>query len=74
MIKLLARDTCKTAYIPDEFIENMEEFVEETPERAYPYTRIYIKNPNDGYEYFIDVVESANKINRLIEEQKANKK
>ena len=73
MITLLARDTCKPAYIPEEFVDHMDELVEESPERAYPYTRIYIKNPSDGYEYFIDVVESARKINQLISEKNTKK-
>ena len=69
MITLLGRDTCKPAYIPEKHIDHMEEFVEEIAGRAYPYTRIYIKNPSDGYEYYVDVVESQKKIEKVIAEK-----
>ena len=69
MITLLGRDTCKPAYIPEKHIDHMDEFVEEILGRAYPYTRIYIKNPSDGYEYFVDVVESQKKIENIIAEK-----
>ena len=70
MITLLGRDTCKPAYIPEDYIDHMDELVENTVERAYPYTRIYIKNPHDNYDYYIDVVESKKKIEQLIQEKK----
>ena len=74
MITLLGRDKCRPVYIPEKHIDHMEELVDRQPERDYPYTRIYIKNPADGFEYFIDVVESARKINKVIAEHEEAEK
>lgn len=69
MITLLGRDKCRPVYVPEKYIDHMEELVEDTPERAYPYTRIYVKVPAEKYDYYIDVVESVKKINQLIAEK-----
>lgn len=72
MITLTNRNTCRAAYIPEDYIEKIEEHVDKTQERDYPYSRIYIRN--DDQEYFIDVVESKQKISQVIKEKRAAEK
>lgn len=72
MITLTNRNTCRAAYIPEDYIEKIEEYVDKTQERDYPYSRIYIKNADQ--EYFIDVVESKQKISQVIKEKRASAK
>lgn len=71
MITLTNRNTCRAAYIPDSYIEKIEEYVDKTQERDYPYSRVYIRNSDQ--EYYIDVVESRRKILELADEAQ-NKK
>ena len=72
MITLTNRDTCRAAYVPEDYIDHIEERVDKSQERDYPYSRIYIKNmkDKDPMDYYIDVVESRNKIKRIIDEKK----
>lgn len=71
MITLMSRDTCKYCHIPEEFIESMTECQTETVERVYPYTRLHIVDSKQKHDYFIDVIESAKYINKLIEQNKS---
>lgn len=73
MIRLMSRDTCKTCYIPEEFITKMEELEEETEARVYPYTRLTIEDTKNKYFYTIDVVESVWKIKKVIQEANEEK-
>lgn len=70
MITVMNRETCKLANIPDEYIVEMTEHQEETPERIYPYTRLHIVDPRQGHDYYLEVVESKKHIQRLIGENK----
>lgn len=72
MITVINRDTCKPAYIDNEIITKIEEHSEEIDGRSYPYSRVFMKEAQQKHDYFLDVVESLNKINQLIEE--ANEK
>ena len=73
MITLTGRDTIKPAYVDNKRIVKIEELSEELGDRSYPYTRIHIKDEKLGHEYFLDVIESAKKINALIEEEKTKR-
>ena len=70
MITVTGRDTCKPAYIDEALIEKITEHTEDLAGRAYPYSRVYIKDPKQHYEYYLDVVESKAKIATLIEEER----
>lgn len=70
MITCTGRDTCKSCFIPEGYISEIEELSEEVGNRAYPFSRIRIRNPKDGFEYYQDVVESKREIERLIKEKK----
>jgi hypothetical protein len=70
MITLMSFDTCKPAYVPEAYIDHIEEHIVRSQERDYPYSRIYIKDVGQGHDYYIDVVESKRKIKELILEKK----
>ena len=74
MIKLMNRITCKMANVDDSIIVGMEELSDEIDGRVYPYTRLHLVDPKQKHDYYLEVVESANKINREIEEAKKNAK
>ena len=73
MITVTSRDTCKPAYVDEKHIRGIDELSEEIDGRAYPWSRIFIRDEGQKHDYCIDVVESKKKINHLIEEQKALK-
>ena len=70
MITVTGRDTCKPAYIDEACIEKITEHTEDIAGRAYPYSRVYLRDNKQHHEYFLDVVESKAKIATLIEEAK----
>ena len=74
MIVLTGRDTCSAAYVPEDYIEKIEEKVDKTQERDYPFSRIHIRIDKDSYDYYIDVVESKAKIQQIIKETHKNEK
>ena len=74
MITVTGRDTCKPAYIDEKLIGRIDELSEEIDGRAYPFPRVYIIDPKQKHDYFLDVIESANKIASLIEKANTEQK
>lgn len=70
MITVMNRHTCKMANVPDEYITEMTELQEETPERVYPYTRLHIVDPKQNHDYYLEVIDSKKHIQKLIDESK----
>ena len=70
MITVTNRDTCRAAYIDEKNIVKMSEHSEEVSGVACPYTRVYVKDEKQKHDYFLDVVDSKRKIQKLIEEAK----
>lgn len=74
MITVTNRDTCKEAYIDEKLVQHIEEFTEEIQGRVYPYSTVFIKDPKNGYDYSLDVIESKRKIEQLMKDAKTNPK
>lgn len=74
MIVLTGRNTCRAAYVPEDYIDKIEELVDTTQERDYPFSRVYIRIEKDSYDYYIDVVESKAKIQQIIEDTHKHEK
>ena len=66
MIRVTNRDTCRNAFVPEEHIVSMEEMLDRTEERDYPFTRIHVIDRKEKYDYFVDAVESKKYIENLI--------
>ena len=60
MITVINRDTCRAAYIDEKNIVKMSEHSDE----------VRGKDEKQNHDYFLDVVESKRKIQKLIEEAK----
>lgn len=77
MISLMDYRTCKYVSIDEKQITNVTDGYETIGSRTYPYSDVFLFNENTGREKVIRVVESPNKIGRLmanaIEEQTKNK-
>lgn len=71
MITVTGRDTCKPAYIDENYIQSIEELTEDIDGRPYPWSRVYVKHGIFKHKYFLDVVESKRRIEELIEIEKA---
>ena len=71
MITVTNRDTCKPAYIDEKLVKHIEEFSEETGGRVYPYSRVFLVDEKQKHDYFLDVVESKQKIETMIQEKSA---
>lgn len=65
MILVTGKDTGLAAYI----WENEITHIEETGKR-YPSSRVFMKNQKLGFDFFLDVKESAKEIQRRIREEK----
>lgn len=66
MIVLTGRDTCKPAYVDPNHIVKIQEKTEEIDGRAYPFSRIFLKDEKQKHEFFLDVVESKARIRKLV--------
>jgi len=73
MITLTGFDTNRPAYIPEDYIDRIEEKNQRLQERDYPYSRIYIRDSKQAHDYFIDVVESKKYINKLVKQKQEEK-
>ena len=69
MITVTNRDTCRDAYIDETLIQHMEELQDEMGGRAYPFTRVFLKDEKQKHDYFLDVVQSKARIEKLIAEK-----
>lgn len=72
MITVTNRDTLKAAYVDPKNIQHIESLQDEIKGRAYPFSRIFIKDEKENHDYFLDVIDSKDKIDRLIKEQSEN--
>lgn len=72
MITVTSRDTCRAAYVDEKCVVKVTEHSEDIDGRAYPWSRIFINDPKQKHEYFLDVVESKKKIQQLVKEAKGN--
>ena len=57
----------RPCYVPTTYIDNMTVREDSHYKR---FTRIHIKNPNDGFEYDIDVKETIKVIKAIMEAKK----
>lgn len=62
MILVTGKDTGLTAYI---FVKEIEK-TEKMKEGPHPFTRVFLKDPKEQHEYFLDVREDPAEINRRI--------
>ena len=74
MIVLMNNHNCRKYNVDEHDIVNMEELQNEDAKRVYPYTRLHLVNEKEKHDFYLDVVESKNKILRLIEEAKLNER
>ncbi len=65
VITVTNRDTCKPAYIDPFHIEKITEHEDEISGRAYPWSRVHIRDGKQGHDYTLDVVESRERILEL---------
>lgn len=69
MILVTGRDTGFLAYIDEHEIVQIKKMREERS--SYPFfSRIFLKNDKERYEYFLDVVEDETEIKRRIKHEK----
>ena len=66
MITVTNRDTFRSAYLDPKAILHLEELQDEIDGRAYPFTRVFVKDEKEGHEYSLDVIESKRKIEDLL--------
>ena len=66
MILATGRDTGLTSYIFVREIQKMEKMKED----PHPFTRVFLKDPKQQHEYFLDVTEDPGELNKRIKHER----
>jgi hypothetical protein len=66
MIVVTGKDTGMPAYI---FVKEIQE-AKSMRDGPCSFTRVFLKDPKQGHDYFLDVTESRDEIGRRIKEER----